>query len=308
MRILTTVHEMRLACQQARHAAGEGSSLALVPTMGAIHEGHLSLIEAARRECDVVAASIFVNPLQFGPTEDFTRYPRTFDDDCHKFSAAGVDLLFAPTAQEMYPAGATTFVEVANLSERLDGASRPGHFRGVATVVSKLFNIVSPDVAFFGQKDAAQVAVLQAMVRDLNLPVRIAVCPIVREADGLAMSSRNRYLSPDQRTQALGLSRALRLIEERIHQGETDSELLRTAAAQVLSHEPALRPDYIEIVDPDTLEPVTSVASGALIALAAWVGETRLIDNLRIAPAQENRNEAHHGCVPDNALAPSISA
>ncbi|WP_260705231.1 pantoate--beta-alanine ligase [Edaphobacter flagellatus] len=285
MRILTTIQEMRLACRQARHNAGADSSLALVPTMGAIHQGHLSLVEAAREECDVVAASIFVNPLQFGPTEDFARYPRTFDDDCAKFSAAGVDLLFAPAPEEMYPAGATTFVEVAKLSERLDGASRPGHFRGVATVVNKLFHIVSPDVAFFGQKDASQVAVLQAMVRDLNLPIRIAVCPIVREADGLAMSSRNRYLSPEQRTQALALCRALRHVEERIHQGETSAAILRAAAAEELSREPALRLDYIEIVDPNTLEPATSVVAGTLIALAAWVGETRLIDNLRVALA-----------------------
>jgi pantoate--beta-alanine ligase len=284
MRILTTVQEMRLACKQARHAAGEGSSLALIPTMGAIHEGHLSLIDAGRRECDVVAASIFVNPLQFGPAEDFSRYPRTFDEDCLKLSQAGVDLLFAPDAQEMYPAGATTFVEVAGLSDRLDGASRPGHFRGVATVVNKLFHIVSPDVAFFGQKDAAQVAVLQAMARDLNLPVRIAVCPIVREADGLAMSSRNRYLSPDQRPQALALSRALRLVEERIQQGETNADLLRATVAESLNRVPGLRLDYIEIVDPDTLEPVTSTIAGALVALAAWVGETRLIDNLIVAP------------------------
>jgi pantoate--beta-alanine ligase len=284
MRILTTVQEMRLACKQARHAAGEGSSLALIPTMGAIHEGHLSLIDAGRRECDVVAASIFVNPLQFGPAEDFSRYPRTFDEDCLKLSQAGVDLLFAPEPQEMYPAGATTFVEVAGLSDRLDGASRPGHFRGVATVVSKLFHIVSPDVAFFGQKDAAQVAVLQAMARDLNLPVRIAVCPIVREADGLAMSSRNRYLSPDQRTQALALSRALRLVEERIQQGETNADRLRATVAESLNRVPGLRLDYIEIVDPDTLEPVTSTVAGALVALAAWVGETRLIDNLIVAP------------------------
>jgi pantoate--beta-alanine ligase len=307
MRILTTVHEMRLACKQARHAAGESSSLALVPTMGAIHQGHLSLIEAARRECDVVAASIFVNPLQFGPTEDFARYPRTFHDDCLKFAAAGVDLLFAPTAEEMYPAGATTFVEVAKLSERLDGASRPGHFRGVATVVSKLFNIVSPDVAYFGQKDAAQVAVVRAMTRDLNLLVRIAVCPIFREADGLAMSSRNRYLSPDQRTHALALSRALALIEERIHQGETDSQLLRAGAAEVLSREPDIRTDYIEIIDPDTLEPVTSVVSGALVALAAWVGDTRLIDNLRVAPRGDRHEAYREFAVPDNAHAASMT-
>ena len=285
MRLLTTVDEMRLACRQARRQAGEGASLALIPTMGAIHRGHLSLVEAARRDCDVVVASIFVNPLQFGPTEDFDRYPRTFEDDCRQLAAAGVDLLFAPSTQEMYPPGATTFVEVPGLSERLDGASRPGHFRGVATVVNKLFNIISPDLAYFGQKDAAQVAVLQAMVRDLNLPVRIVVCPIVREADGLAMSSRNRYLSPDERTQALALSRVLQLVEEHLRQGETRSSILRAAAEEVLNRMPSLRPDYIAIVNPDTLEPVASTEFGALVALAAWVGETRLIDNLRMPPA-----------------------
>ncbi len=285
MRLLTTVDEMRLACRQARQQAGEGASLALIPTMGAIHRGHLSLVEAAGRDCDVVAASIFVNPLQFGPTEDFDRYPRTFEDDCRQLAVAGVDLLFAPSTQEMYPPGATTFVEVPGLSERLDGASRPGHFRGVATVVNKLFNIISPDLAYFGQKDAAQVAVLQAMVRDLDLPVRIVVCPIVREADGLAMSSRNRYLSSDERTQALVLSRVLQLVEERIRQGETRSDILRAAAEEVLNRVPSLRPDYIAIVNPDTLEPVASTEFGALVALAAWVGETRLIDNLRMPPA-----------------------
>jgi pantoate--beta-alanine ligase len=250
--------------------------------MGAIHQGHLSLVEAARRDCEVVAASIFVNPLQFGPTEDLARYPRTFDDDCEKLAAAGVDLLFAPSATEMYPAGSTTFVEVNGLSERLDGASRPGHFRGVATVVNKLFNIVSPDVAYFGQKDAAQVAVLRAMTSDLNLPVRIVVCPIVRDADGLALSSRNRYLSPEHRTYALVLSRALRNVQTRAAQGETNAANLRTVAADILNQTPQLRVDYIEIVDPGTLEPVGIATAGTLVALAAWVGDTRLIDNLII--------------------------
>ncbi|MCU1224028.1 MAG: pantoate--beta-alanine ligase [Edaphobacter sp.] len=288
MRILTTIHAMRLACKQARRAAGEDSTLALIPTMGAVHKGHLSLVDAGRKECDVVAASIFVNPLQFGPTEDFACYPRSFDDDCRQLAKAGVDLLFAPEAQEMYPAGATTFVEVAGLSERLDGASRPGHFRGVATVVNKLFNIIAPDVAYFGQKDAAQVAVLRTMVRDLDLPVRIIVGPTVREPDGLALSSRNRYLSPDQRIQALALSRALHVVEELVDRGERSSVVLRAAAAEVLNHVPGLRPDYIEIVSSDTLEPVVSVASGALIALAAWAGETRLIDNFRVDPASHD--------------------
>jgi pantoate--beta-alanine ligase len=252
--------------------------------MGAIHKGHLSLVEAARKDCQVVAASIFVNPLQFGPKEDFNRYPRTFDDDCEKLAAAGADLLFAPSVQEMYPPGATTFVEVNGLSERLDGASRPGHFRGVATVVNKLFNIVAPDHAYFGQKDAAQVAVLQAMVRDLNLPVRIVVCPIVREADGLAMSSRNVYISSEQRTTALALSRSLRTVQGEVGRGEIISEPLRAIALDVLESEPGLKLDYVEVVSPDTLEPAASIAPRALVAVAAWVGETRLIDNLIVTP------------------------
>ena len=284
MRILTTIQEMRQACRLARQAAGDSVTLGLVPTMGAIHEGHLSLVEAARRDCDVVAASIFVNPLQFGPKEDFNRYPRTFDDDCEKLAAAGADLLFAPSVQEMYPPGATTFVEVNGLSERLDGASRPGHFRGVATVVNKLFNIVAPDHAYFGQKDAAQVAVLQAMVRDLNLPVRIVVCPIVREADGLAMSSRNVYISSEQRTTALALSRSLRTVQGEVGRGEIISEPLRAIALDVLESEPGLKLDYVEVVSPDTLEPAASIAPRALVAVAAWVGETRLIDNLIVTP------------------------
>jgi pantoate--beta-alanine ligase len=286
MQILRSIAEMRAACKAARRAgddaAGDEATLALVPTMGAIHPGHLSLVAAARAECDIVAASIFVNPLQFGPAEDFDRYPRTFDEDCRLLREAGVDLLFAPGVEEMYPPGATTFVEVAGISERLDGASRPGHFHGVATVVTKLFNIIAPDVACFGQKDAAQVAVLQAVVRDLNLPVRLLVCPIFREADGLAMSSRNRYLSPEQRVQALALSRALRGAAERIAGGETDAIALRAAIREGLGKAPGVRLDYAEIVRPDSLEPVESIADGALIAVAAWVGETRLIDNLLV--------------------------
>jgi pantoate--beta-alanine ligase len=282
MKILTTIAEMRSACKQARRAAGEGATLALVPTLGAIHEGHLSLVAAAREECDVVAASIFVNPLQFGPTEDFARYPRPFDDDCRQLSGAGVDLLFAPSVAEIYRPGASTFVEVAGISDRLDGASRPGHFRGVATVVAKLFNIVAPDVACFGQKDAAQVAVLQAMVRDLDMPVRLMVCPTVREADGLAMSSRNRYLSAEQRVRALTLSRALRAAAERVREGETNADAVRTLIEETLREVPGVRIDYVEFVRSDTLEPVDSIAVGDLIAVAAWVGDTRLIDNLKV--------------------------
>ncbi|MDX6459893.1 MAG: pantoate--beta-alanine ligase, partial [Acidobacteriaceae bacterium] len=203
MLVLHTIADTRFACARIRLA---GKTLGLVPTMGALHEGHLSLVRAAQASCDAVAVSIFVNPTQFGPKEDFASYPRPLEEDCRTLEAAGVDVVFAPSVQEMYPIGATTFVEVAGLSDRLDGASRPGHFRGVATVVAKLLNIFTPERAFFGQKDAAQVAVLREMVRDLQFGVQLDVCPIVREPDGLAMSSRNRNLSVEQRRQALALS------------------------------------------------------------------------------------------------------
>src|ERR1700688_2771217 len=211
MRICQTIEEMRAACREAKRG---GKRLGLVPTMGALHEGHLSLVRAAKATCDAVAVSIFVNPAQFGPKEDFASYPRNLEKDCRTLEAAGVDLVFTPSVEEMYPSGASTFVEVGGLSERLDGASRPGHFRGVATVVAKLFNIFIPEHAFFGQKDAAQVAVLRKMVRDLQFPVQLNVCPTVREPDGLALSSRNQNLSEEQRRQALVLSRALRVVQQ----------------------------------------------------------------------------------------------
>ena len=283
MQILTTIPEMRKACKAARIATRKpDSTLALVPTMGAIHPGHLSLVAVARAASDIVAASIFVNPLQFGPAEDFTRYPRTFDEDCRQLQAAGVDLLFAPDAGEMTPANATTFVEVGGIGDRLDGVSRPGHFRGISTIVAKLFHIVDPEIACFGQKDAAQVAVLRAMVRDLNLPIRLTICPTVREPDGLAMSSRNRYLAPAERTTALAISRALSVAAKLATQGETRAEPLHRAMSAILESTPGLRVDYFSVVDPDTLEPVDSLRDGALLAVAAWIGQTRLIDNLRI--------------------------
>ncbi|HET7347328.1 MAG TPA: pantoate--beta-alanine ligase, partial [Acidobacteriaceae bacterium] len=254
------------------------------PTMGALHEGHLSLIRAARAACDVVVATIFVNPKQFGPTEDFAKYPRTFDADCDLLRAEEVDILFAPAVDEMYPPGATTFVEVAEISDRLDGVSRPGHFRGVATVVAKLFNIVAPDRAFFGQKDAAQVAILRRMVRDLNFPLEIVVCPIVREPDGLAMSSRNGYLSADDRHRALILSRTLRHIEQQIATGVTSAAALIATGLGVLAQQPSARLDYLRVVDPDTLADIPDIGKGALIAIAAWIGSTRLIDNILIPP------------------------
>ena len=252
--------------------------------MGALHAGHLSLVRAARQGCDAVAVSLFVNPTQFGPNEDLDRYPRTFDADCAQLEAEGVDLLFAPSAQEMYPGGSSgTFVDVPGVSERLDGHSRPGHFRGVATVVSKLFHILAPDHAYFGQKDAAQVAVLQAMVRDLNFGVELIVCPTVRDADGLALSSRNRFLTPEQRGQALALSSALRVTGDAIKQGKHSAEVLKAKILNHLAGTPDLRIDYVEIVDRHTLLPQTEVSPSALLAVAAWVGDTRLIDNLLAA-------------------------
>ena len=280
MLIFKTIAEAQSACAQLR---GEGRVLGLVPTMGALHEGHLSLVRAAKAECDIAAVSIFVNPTQFGPNEDFSKYPRTFEQDCALLEREGVDLIFAPTVDDMYPAGASTFVLVEGVSERLDGASRPGHFRGVTTVVSKLFHIACPHKAFFGQKDAAQVAVLRKMVRDLNCPLQLVVCPIVREPDGLAMSSRNRYLSEKERQQALVLQRALGEIEKRAAASETKSSALIEAARSVFASEPDVRIDYVAIVDPDTLIDIQDARGGALVAVAAFVGTTRLIDNLVIA-------------------------
>ena len=227
-----------------------------------------------------LVVSIFVNPTQFGPKEDFASYPRVFEQDCQTLEAAGVDMVFAPSVEEMYPPGATTFVEVAGLSDRLDGVSRPGHFRGVATVVAKLFHIFAPDFAFFGQKDAAQVAVLRRLVRDLRFAVELKVCPTMREPDGLAMSSRNRNLSDGERRQALVLSRALRSIEERFLGGEVDSGKLIGVAQHILKEEPGVQVEYCRIVDPETLEDVADVRPGSLAAIAARVGATRLIDNL----------------------------
>jgi pantoate--beta-alanine ligase len=247
--------------------------------MGALHAGHASLIRAAADACDAVAVSIFVNPTQFGPNEDFARYPRSFEADCALAGREGANVVFAPAVEEMYPAGAATFVDVEGLSGRLDGASRAGHFRGVATVVAKLMIGADADRAFFGQKDAAQVAVLRRMVKDLRLATEIVVCPIVREADGLALSSRNVYLSPVERKQALVLSRAVRTVEEMVGAGERGARALTEAARQVFAGEPAVRVDYIELVNWETLEPVETAGAASLFAVAAWVGATRLIDN-----------------------------
>ena len=277
MKICNTIEDMRAACRAARHG---GKRLGCVPTMGALHEGHLSLVRAAKAACDVVAVSIFVNPTQFGPTEDLTKYPRTFERDRELLESEGVELLFAPAVEEMYPAGAATWVTVEGLSDKLDGRSRPGHFRGVSTVVAKLFHVVEPDVAFFGQKDAAQIAVVRRMVRDLSFPVEIVACPIVREADGLAMSSRNAYLNEQQRKQALVLHRALMQVKNLWESGERGAEKLLAAGRAEVALEEAVRLDYFEIVDAESLDAVEKVESGTLVAVAAFVGTTRLLDNI----------------------------
>jgi pantoate--beta-alanine ligase len=284
VKICATIPDARAAGRAAR---AKGKRLGLVPTMGALHEGHLSLVRAAKAQCDAVAVSLFVNPTQFGPTEDLAKYPRQFERDHALLEKEGIDTLFAPSADEMYRKGEATWVMVEGLSDKLDGRSRPGHFRGVTTVVAKLFHIIEPDVAFFGQKDAAQVAVIRRFVRDLNFPVEIAVCPIIRELDGLAMSSRNAYLNPEERQRALVLQRSLREVEKQFHAGETRAPRLIAAAREILAQEPQVRLDYFEIVDPDTLEPIERTSQPALVAVAAYVGTTRLIDNLLLGPTNK---------------------
>jgi pantoate--beta-alanine ligase len=276
MDILRTVEELRKWSRLNRKFS---ASIGLVPTMGALHAGHASLIRAAVDSCARVAVSIFVNPTQFGPNEDFARYPRSFEADCAMAQREGADVVFAPPVEEVYPENAATFVNVEGLSERIDGKSRPGHFRGVATVVAKLLVAVEPDRAFFGQKDAAQVAVLRRMVTDLRIGTEIVVCPIVRESDGLALSSRNVYLSVEERKQALALSRTVRKVEESVAHGERSSNVLIAAARAVFAEDPAVRVDYIELVNWATLLPVETAAPGTLFAVAAHVGQTRLIDN-----------------------------
>jgi len=277
MRTISSAAEMTAISREARRS---GKRVGLVPTMGALHEGHLSLVRAARSQNDVVVVSLFVNPTQFGPKEDFSKYPRTLEKDAALLEAEKVDYLFHPSVEEMYPQGSSTWVIVEGLSEKLDGRSRPGHFRGVTTVVSKLFNIVQPDLAFFGQKDAAQASVIRKMVRDLDFDVRIVVCPIVREKDGLAMSSRNVYLNPEQRKAATVLYRSLMRVQTLADQGEANAAKLMAAGKQVIGEEPLARLDFFEIVNWDTLDPVPDISKGALVAVAAYVGETRLIDNL----------------------------
>lgn len=266
-------------------AGGKGRTLGLVPTMGALHAGHLSLVARARSENELVAASVFVNPAQFGANEDLAAYPRTLASDLRLLETNGVDAVWAPPADEVYPPGYQTFVSVDEVSAPLEGARRPGHFRGVATVVAKLFNVFAPDRAYFGQKDAQQVAVIRRMVADLAFPVDVVVCPIVRESDGLALSSRNAYLSPDDRRRAPVVFHALEAGRTAFENGERDAAAIRRAVSRVLSTEPTLEEDYVSLADPDTLAEILRVEGRALLSLAVRLGRTRLIDNVVLGGA-----------------------
>jgi len=276
---VTTVDEMKRLTRAWR---AEKRRLGFVPTMGYLHEGHLSLVRESKRRTDVTIVSIFVNPTQFGPNEDFKKYPRDLAKDSAYLEGAGVDALFYPDASEIYPPGYRTYVEVKGLEDRLCGRSRPGHFRGVATVVLKLFDIVAPDQAFFGAKDAQQVLIIKRMAGDLNLDVEVVTCPLVREPDGLALSSRNAYLGPDERKAALVLSASLRWADKAAGAGERDAVRLISGIRSILGAEPLARVDYVEAVDPETLEPVADLHDGVLVALAVFIGSTRLIDNFRL--------------------------
>jgi len=277
--------------EYARGARDEGRVIGLVPTMGALHEGHTALVARARQECSHVIASVFVNPKQFGPKEDYKKYPRDLPKDAEKLALLGVDVLFAPETADVYPDGFRTYVHVEGLSEQLEGRSRPGHFRGVATVVLKLFEIVQPHFAYFGRKDAQQVRIISEMARDLNLDAGIVVCPIVREADGLALSSRNAYLSGEERKAARVLYRALLAARNELAAGVRDAMQLQGVMRRILEAEPLAVVDYAEIVSADTFEPVVRVARPCFAVLAVFLGKTRLIDNLFIEPAPAGSEE-----------------
>jgi pantoate--beta-alanine ligase len=279
---LEIIHTIDWMKQATRQAKTEGRSAGFVPTMGALHAGHLALVQRALSECQPVIASIFVNPTQFGPNEDFQKYPRAFEEDCKKLEDAGVDYLFAPDPSEIYPPGFRTWVNVESLSDRLEGKTRPGHFRGVTTVVLKLLEIVQPQKAFFGRKDAQQARIIQQMGRDLHLDSQIVVCPIVREPDGLAMSSRNAYLNAAERRAATILFRALDSVRNSISRGERDALRLTAAMRDILRTEHLAEPEYVELVDAETLEPMTRLRGECLALLAARIGNVRLIDNLLI--------------------------
>lgn len=277
MHIHCTIAEIRQFVGQCRAA---GQTVGLVPTMGYFHEGHLTLMREAKQKCDVVVVSLYVNPLQFGPKEDLAQYPRDFERDCTMARDVGVDAIFTPLDREMYPHGFSTFVEVTGLTDRLCGQSRPGHFRGVTTVVTKLFNIVAPDQAFFGQKDAQQAMVIQRMARDLNMGLDVVILPTVREKDGLAMSSRNVYLTGEQRRDALVLYRSLCAFRDAVQQGERDAGKLRGMMNDMITAVPGAQPDYVEILAVPDLQPLETLQSGIIAALAVRFGKTRLIDNV----------------------------
>lgn len=280
MQIINRVEEIRTLVKKLKR---QGKTVGLVPTMGYLHEGHLTLIRQAKASYDVVVASIFVNPLQFGPNEDYSVYPRNMEQDSKNAAEAGLDILFAPEVSDIYPQGfknMLAYVDVVKVTDKLCGASRPGHFRGVATVVTKLFNIVGPDAAFFGQKDAQQVVVIKRMVADLNMDVKIITVPIVREADGLAMSSRNVFLSAEERQAALVLNKALKYACSLMDSGEKNADKLRADIKSMITAEPSANIDYIAICDTETLEELTTVNKKALVALAVKIGKTRLIDNM----------------------------
>ena len=276
-----TLDEIRVKLLPARRS---GKRIGLVPTMGALHAGHASLIEKARADSEVVAVSIFVNPLQFGPTEDYQRYPRELEKDLEVCERVGADVVFAPALEDLYVSEQRTFVEVTHLADRLCGPYRPGHFRGVATVVAKLFNVIQPDRAYFGEKDYQQLCIIRKMVEDLNFPIEIVPVPIYRDVDGLALSSRNAYLDPEERAAAPALFRALTSAQKMIEDGEKDVRVVKEASAWILDAEPKIRAEYFQIVDPAELQPVTEIAGPVRIAGAVWIGKTRLIDNVAASP------------------------
>lgn len=281
-RVITPIADLR---REVHIARSHSRRVGFVPTMGYLHRGHVSLLEEARRQCDLVVLSIFVNPTQFGPNEDFERYPRDLKSDLAHANSAGVDIVFCPEREALYPEGYQTFVEVRELERGLCGERRPGHFVGVATIVLKLFNIVQPHVAFFGEKDYQQLQVIRRMVRDLDLEVAVVGLPIVRDPDGLALSSRNAYLSPEERSRGLALSRALFAVQDRLHAGERESAVLLDTATRILKAEPDVRLDYLELRHAESLAPVTGrIEQPAVLAVAAFVGKTRLIDNVLLRP------------------------
>jgi pantoate--beta-alanine ligase len=286
--IIRTIAWMK---EYARGARGEGRVIGLVPTMGALHEGHTALVARAREECSRVIASVFVNPKQFGPKEDYKKYPRDLEKDAEKLASAGVDAVFAPDVADVYPDGFRTYVNVEGISERLEGRSRPGHFRGVATVVLKLFETVQPHFAYFGRKDAQQVRIISEMAHDLNLDAEIVVCPIVREADGLALSSRNAYLSAEERRAATVLHRALVAARTELSAGVRDALQLQGVMRRIIETERLATADYVEIVSADTFESVVRVARPSYAVLAVFIGKTRLIDNLLVEPASEGSED-----------------